>query len=1017
MDFLMDPGHQPMPSADREEEYRQMIKYFLASLAIPEQDLWVNLSPFEKDRIIADNFGRTEMGRDLLVQDYVLKEITSSLLHPDGVTGKAFWKKVYQEAYDRYGTADVPVDVFNKVWIVPDTAVVVRKGTSVVLSAFHLKVMLEDDYWASAKVSQLNSVTPSAVSAHNDIAKRVMLEIVIPVIEKEVNEGESFAPLRQMTAALVLATWYKSAWKKQLLNALYSDRARLRGVDQDPANNQQVFERYVAAFQQGAFNVIHDDQDAVTAEVTPRKYFSGGYSLYMSDKDGAMISLSARITEAGGLPAEWAQKVLDLVSAKFSVMKRGEGTARSRTSRLGVGAFVLGLYLAMNVSAWGISPESADLIGRDALTAGRTNVLTKIQQSGAYDAMLKNYFKKKGHLSSEEFPKLSLLLKETDLERLSMDSFTGAVRSWMVKMQAANDTGGMTLLGNELTRLTQLLVREWAVYNPESKSIIDILQRMGWKCDEISRNTVILAAEGGVDNVSVVDVLKDANGKTYPDSHGIGHATVLKINTDGSAWIYEQGQIPTQQGYIVRVLDPKVGWQTIGIEELNARHLKWQGLTLPRLAEYLKAQSAFDSIFSGMARWGEVKRRANGEMDARVVVNSVNAVSIVEAFPGIQQQLLKAVPGSALNESLAKNVSNLQQLLSEQLAEARKIQRGDREMKNLLLSMKDWCSYTEVGGSFRVRLSITAENSAAFLKLAEGYIARLHGMAVDPGIAPNIQELAAQLEADLKGFRTTGQSASEGEDAVERVIAPALRSSRNTAGWYTVEQGAYRFSIATKEQSVLFMRQAPGMIQRLGELAEDVRISSPSRSNARVLKEKISGMFDEMKRAQEKDQGVNQILDRYNGLIKEYNGFVGRHPGREEIQQFVAHAKAFLSLELDVLSDVEMGASGGARTVQTFEDKKENPARIRASVEKLVKTVQAVNQAMTSDPASSAAPIGGIDLNPQRFVLTVQGGEDLAIPPQDVRQEIFSMQGISPGILSIRRTADFFKGWEVTQIP
>ena len=36
----------------------------------------INLSPYEKNRIVEDNFGKTEMGRDLLAQDYLLKQIT-----------------------------------------------------------------------------------------------------------------------------------------------------------------------------------------------------------------------------------------------------------------------------------------------------------------------------------------------------------------------------------------------------------------------------------------------------------------------------------------------------------------------------------------------------------------------------------------------------------------------------------------------------------------------------------------------------------------------------------------------------------------------------------------------------------------------------------------------------------------------------------------------------------------------------------------------------------------------------
>ncbi len=59
----------------------------------------INLSPYEKDRIIQDNFGKTEMGRDLLSQDYLLKQITSSLMYPEEALGKKFWDKIYAQAH------------------------------------------------------------------------------------------------------------------------------------------------------------------------------------------------------------------------------------------------------------------------------------------------------------------------------------------------------------------------------------------------------------------------------------------------------------------------------------------------------------------------------------------------------------------------------------------------------------------------------------------------------------------------------------------------------------------------------------------------------------------------------------------------------------------------------------------------------------------------------------------------------------------------------------------------------
>ena len=60
--------------------------------------MWVNLSPIESKRIVPEAFAQTEMGRDLLAQDYVLKQFTASLIYPESRLGKKFWDKIYQDA-------------------------------------------------------------------------------------------------------------------------------------------------------------------------------------------------------------------------------------------------------------------------------------------------------------------------------------------------------------------------------------------------------------------------------------------------------------------------------------------------------------------------------------------------------------------------------------------------------------------------------------------------------------------------------------------------------------------------------------------------------------------------------------------------------------------------------------------------------------------------------------------------------------------------------------------------------
>ncbi|HQL41763.1 MAG TPA: hypothetical protein PLO93_05690, partial [Candidatus Omnitrophota bacterium] len=77
-DFIVDVGDSGLEGEAFNIEAQKLVRYFLASLTVPEKNLWVNLSPYEKERIIAGDFGETEMGRDLLAQDYLLKQITAS---------------------------------------------------------------------------------------------------------------------------------------------------------------------------------------------------------------------------------------------------------------------------------------------------------------------------------------------------------------------------------------------------------------------------------------------------------------------------------------------------------------------------------------------------------------------------------------------------------------------------------------------------------------------------------------------------------------------------------------------------------------------------------------------------------------------------------------------------------------------------------------------------------------------------------------------------------------------------
>ena len=306
-DFILDKGDSAIGNDALKEESNKLIKYFLASLTVPEDNLWVNLSPYEKDRIVPQSFGLTTMGRDLLAEDYILKQVTSSLINPESAIGKKFWTRVYEESAKRFGTTNIPVSTFNKVWIVPQKVVVYENadaGTAYVVES-HLKVMLEQDYLALSKnqgqpgdmfksellrtcpqagcqaINPLSTKAPQVNNrSTNELGNQIVREIVIPELNREVNQGRNFAQLRQVYNSLILATWYKKKIKDSILSQVYADKNKVAGVNiDDPKEKERIYQQYVEAFKKGVYNYVKDEIDPLTLQNIPRKYFSGGMEL------------------------------------------------------------------------------------------------------------------------------------------------------------------------------------------------------------------------------------------------------------------------------------------------------------------------------------------------------------------------------------------------------------------------------------------------------------------------------------------------------------------------------------------------------------------------------------------------------------------------------------------------------------------------------------------------------------------------------------------------------------------
>ncbi len=319
-DFIIDEEDTKFSQDKIKQESTKLINYFLASITIPEEDLWVNLSPYEQDKIIPKELGLTNMGKDLLGEDYILKQLLASLTYPQSPLGKRFWKKVYQRAQQLFGTTKIPINTFNKIWIVPDKALIHEDDNRAFIKQANLKVMLEEDYLSfenrqpvtdsGEKIAGDIELSEEDEKGINNFSLSIMREIVLPVIEEEVNNGENFAHLRQIYHSLILATWFKQRLKQSLFNRIYIDKKKIKGIDtSDPQIKEKIYNQYVQAFKKGVYNYIQKDYDPSSGKYISRKYYSGGF-------DGTAVSSAITTSK---LPRDFSLEIITSSPLKMEI--------------------------------------------------------------------------------------------------------------------------------------------------------------------------------------------------------------------------------------------------------------------------------------------------------------------------------------------------------------------------------------------------------------------------------------------------------------------------------------------------------------------------------------------------------------------------------------------------------------------------------------------------------------------------------------------------------------------------
>jgi hypothetical protein len=282
--LLADATHE-MPTREEQLALQQRLgRYLNALLVLTGDQVNVTLSPTEDYCGLPELLRHTELGRDLLAQDVVLKHYTASQLHPSTLHGRAFWDRVHGLSS---GQSDF--ESCFRVWIVPGKTVVSEKMVAdqgqVTIDRLELQVLCEDAPDAICRWRALrhpDAEIPGVPEANSEIVA-AFEELILPEIQKEVSLGARFGLLRQILSVLVVAKWIRESQLGDRLrqigfiDANTPERYGLNTVDD--AVMVALKRTYLQIFGAGIWHHAMKRINLETGLVEQRLYVAGGLSL------------------------------------------------------------------------------------------------------------------------------------------------------------------------------------------------------------------------------------------------------------------------------------------------------------------------------------------------------------------------------------------------------------------------------------------------------------------------------------------------------------------------------------------------------------------------------------------------------------------------------------------------------------------------------------------------------------------------------------------------------------------
>lgn len=287
---------------DIEDATELSLNSFFISLTIPNDKFWVNLNPWEADRIIEKDLEETDVGRIMLEADLQMKKDFCKYKNPcESEIGEEYWKlldekgeELIKECMNNHpgeikDINNVQFAPVTRHWIVPDRVEAYETDNEIYIVNATLNIHSEPVYEDSTYeiVNQdaffvsraCKEDLSEAVKEYGRYAKELEEEMILALVVHEVNHGKNYSDLRCVYNSLALAQWYKDKYRySPSVFTDFIDSKDLTGLESKSTwSAENIWSDYVKSFEEGEFhcwkNETYQEGDYI---ITSTKHYSSG---------------------------------------------------------------------------------------------------------------------------------------------------------------------------------------------------------------------------------------------------------------------------------------------------------------------------------------------------------------------------------------------------------------------------------------------------------------------------------------------------------------------------------------------------------------------------------------------------------------------------------------------------------------------------------------------------------------------------------------------------------------------